>query len=311
MPRITHETITLSPDADEINWRRRPLPPLDIHTTTIHTDYDESETGLDEQSHTILQMGMGNEGARVRQITAEQLGARGVRGITILDATPYRKVKPDEESLTSLAAYVVDSVATHIKEQYEVDTLHAIGESQGSVAVLESMRRPDSPLNGRLGLIHPLGLTPEVLTVPRFFGRMLQSALQNDIELAGMLVGIHATQRGLGDLFLTGGRQITSAANYDGTAALREILGSHDVAVFAGEDDRLFPPDEIERHLTRVGIYDHKYEIGEGPHAALASKVGADMGSRACFFVRSGLLLSQETSASPQLQFSRVIPPLI
>jgi len=309
MSRITHETITLRPDADEINWRRRPSP-LDIHTTTIHADNDEFETDSDERSHTVLQMGMGNEGARVRRITAERLGARGVRGVTILDATPYRKVKPDEESLTGLAAYVVDGVATHLKEQHGVETLHAIGESQGSVAVLESMRKLDSPLNGRLGLIHPLGLTPEVLTVPRFFGRMLQTALQNDIELAGTLVGVHATQRGLGDLLLTGGQQITSAANYDGTEALKEILGSHDVAVFAGEDDRLFPPDEIERHLARVGIRDHRYEIGEGPHAALALRVGADMGSRACFFVQSGLLLPQETPVDSRMRLNNAANPL-
>jgi hypothetical protein len=298
MPRITHETITLNPDTDEINWRRSPSA-LNIHTTTIHQDHEE---GSNERSHVVLQMGMGNEGRRVRLATAEQLGARGVRGITLLDATPYRKVEPDKDSLTSLAAYTIDGVALHLKEQYGIETLHAIGESQGSVAVLESMRNPNSPLNGRLGLIHPLGLTPEVLTVPRFMTRMLQTAVQNDIELAGTLVGMHASKRALGDLILTGGQQIKSAASYDGTEALKEILESHDVAVFAGEDDRLFPPIEIEDHLSRVGIHDHKYEIGDGPHAALALRVGADMGSRACFFVQSGLLLPQEMSAGLQIQ---------
>jgi hypothetical protein len=304
MPQITYEKITVVPDEEQLSWLRGDISPIDIHATTIHADADQSETDSDERSHTLIQMGMGNEGARVRETTATRLVALGIQDLTIIDALPFWEAKPDQESLINFASYVMDFVAAYLKEKHQIDTLHAIGESQGSVPVLESMRKPGTPLNGRLGLIHPLGLTPDILTIPRFARRMLQTAAQNDIELAGTLVGAHAAQRAMADLLFTRGQQIKSAVNYDGITPLGEILQSHEAGVFIGEDDRLFPPKEVKRGLGKAGIQGCKFDVSEGPHAAPATRIGAKLAGRACYWVQNGILLPQEraTEAQPWLR---------
>lgn len=293
MPRITHETITIDPNEIQAEWRRKAPEPFDIQVTTIH---DEAESN--ERSHTLLQMGMGNEGLRVRTVAAARLGELGVQGVTIIDALPFWKLAPSQENLMAGSAQMVGRVAEHIKAQHEFETLHAIGESQGSVAILENMRAADSPLNGRLGLVHPLGLTPDILTVPRFFTRMAQTAAQNDPELVATVVGAHASQRAMGDLLRTGGQQIKAAVGYDGTPAVSEIIDAgQSVAVFTGADDKLFPPQEVEQHLEKSGIQGYVLEIGEGPHASIATRVGAQLAARACYWTQTGLLLPEHAFA--------------
>ena len=309
MPRITYEKLTVTPKKGQMDFLRR-ASPIDIHTTTIHTQRNLGEAEPDERSHTLFQMGMGNEGARVRRTTASRLGAAGIQGLTLVDALPFWQAEPDQESLRAFASYVTDAVALHLHEKHDLDTLHAIGESQGSVPILENMRQPDTLLNGRLGLVHPLGLTPDILTIPRFTGRMLKTAAQNDVEIVGMLVAAHAARRATQDLLFTRGTQIRSAVGYDGIAPLTEILKSHEAAIFTGEDDVLFPHDETTHSLGKAGIDGYKYDIGEGAHAAPGTRIGAKLASRACYWVQNGVLLPQEQTAESPFQFRRIVPPI-
>jgi hypothetical protein len=307
MPRIIYEKLTVTPDKGHMDFLRHPSS-VDVYTATIHSERSPSEGEPDEHNHTLFQMGMGNGGARVRKATASRLGAMGIHGLTLVDALPFWKAESDPESLLAFASYVTDAVALHLQEEHNVDTLHAIGESQGSVPVLESMRQPKSPLNGRLGLVHPLGLTPDILTVPRFGARMLQTAMQNDIELTGTMVAANAAKRAIGDLLYTRGQQMTSAIGYDGITPLSEILKSHEVGIFTGEDDRLFPSDEVNRSLGEAGVSGYKYDIGEGAHAAPGTRIGAKLANRACFWVQNGIFLPQEQPSQMQLRFG-IAPP--
>ncbi len=308
MPLITYEKFTVTPDKAHVDFLRRPSL-IDIHTTTIHSEHSPDQDEPDERSHTLFQMGMGNEGRRVRKTTASRLGALGVHGLTIVDALPFWKAEPDQESLLAFASYMTDAVALHLQEEYDIDTLHAIGESQGSVGPLESMRQPGTPLNGRLGLVHPLGMTPDTLTIPRFGGRMLQTALQNDIEAIGAIVAANAAKRAMGDVVFTHGQQLKSAIGYDGIAPLHTILESHEVGIFTGEDERLFPHDEVNHSLGKAGLSGYKYDIGEGGHTAPGTRAGAKLAARACFWVRNGALLPQEQPSEMQLRFG-IAPPL-
>ncbi len=181
--------------------------------------------------------------------------AKKTKGVDVASALPHWDIPADEEAVRSLALRYPEAVLAAWREAHDDGTLvaDAIGESQAAIGIM--LAEAASPENFRhLGLLRPLGFsveqmgnTPEerVRTLAR---RAFQTLTQQDqlVDPHGPYIGSRILRR----LGKKTKRQVEIGLSEDliplVTARVEErAQAGKTTTIFAGEIDRLIPPEEL------------------------------------------------------------------
>lgn len=258
----------------------------------VSIEYARSDSDPAAAVDTVVFCGLGNEG-RAAAIAAERLSTMGVNGVAMIGALPYWEAKPDQAGIINLAVQGSQAVAAHMRERYGATTLHGVGESQAGPGLLEVATEDPEALDGRLGLLRPLGFNH--LSTLRFVARMARTGLQRE-QLADLstssMVGGNAAKRVVED-WRRGGDQLRFALGYKAVTAFCLLLADgRDIELFAGKRDRVFPPAEYTESFREYGepCAAKEIQVIGGSHSSPATRGGAKQVKQVVDWCQTGVL---------------------
>lgn len=240
------------------------------------------------QSERLLHLypGLGEE-ERATEKGLHVLADEGLPALGII--LPFHHLPPEQRHIERVVAEAPYDLAVASNERagnnpdYPVD---AIGSSQGGGVLLMSARRRPEAFDA-MGLLGPVGLNPEA------FGNTDRKKAMTFLWRLGVVNALFRKEQSLlldpkgniDALRETGGRVISDVRegrlgpkiSFALNAALAQnvayLAGKRELAVFVGENDPVFRPDELREELNVHGA-GHVLEVIEGSHGTLNNRGG-------------------------------------
>ena len=233
----------------------------------------------------LVLTGIGNEGRSNRR-TVDLLRRLGIDNVAVAAAKPYWLAPPTMDGLCLLAREGALAAARFVRETYGVQTLHIIGDSQAAPAAVYAALADPGLLQGRVGLLHPLGLIK--IAKPQFVRRLVGGIAQPGqfADWRSYPVGIRAAWRSLEDHW-QGGNLMDQALGIDITTEVRQLAKTRRVGVFAASHDKIYPVETMRAGARELGLA-KDFHVVPGSHSSPSSKAGVRQLAAAIAWCRSG-----------------------
>jgi pimeloyl-ACP methyl ester carboxylesterase len=267
----------IEPKWEQVIWQ----PKIDGRRYDVPIDY----LANDEVADLHLYPGFGEE-RRSTERAIQLLSEIGVPTAGVV--LPFHILEPTIANLHRTIIEAPVAIAETLNEQANRPTcspVNIIGKSQGGgVALATAAEAPE--LFGALGIISPVGLTPES------FGDTASQRRRNFIWRLGVVNSFTLSMNPLldpGNFTATrevlkrtlddvrAGRlknKLDLAFSLDLTDSVKQLAEDHPIKIFVGEKDKVFRPNELRQSLGRIGCED-LLELTEGSHVPILNHRGA------------------------------------
>ncbi len=229
--------------------------------------------------HTLLLLGVVQTG-RIAEHVAENCPP----GVAIVEGAKHWFVANDGHDIaTFMVQYTYDAVR-NIFKKYHPERVNVIAESQAAPCAIALAQKPPIGVSiNNIVLVQPLGLNQDAYgkdigkIIKTFKSRTIKNARH---QIGSLLIDQHLRRNHLQLVRYVHFNNPVAAAqygaglSYDASSVLQKIALNHQIAIVCGQNDTIFPPDEIRRTLERLDLDIPVIVVPGVPHSPLATKFG-------------------------------------
>jgi pimeloyl-ACP methyl ester carboxylesterase len=210
----------------------------------------------------------------------------------VVQGAPHWLAKEDGSDIPVFMHRFTEEAFKSILATYKIKKLRVIAESQAVPAVLGLLTsREYSSRVDRVALLQPLGLNASVFAgtasdrIALFKKRMARNFRHQVRSLLfdrWLLYNHGQILKTVGYNNAKSHAQYGSGLGYDATDDLKKVDAIHiPIGIVCGENDKMFPPQEIQSTLRKVKLEIPLFVVPGIPHSPLASRMGMKLLSSA------------------------------
>jgi pimeloyl-ACP methyl ester carboxylesterase len=232
---------------------------------------------------TILFLGTGQVGKIPRWVAANM-----PNGVVVVEGLPHWESQTDGSDLVAFSHSYTQTAFEAILKTFKCSAMHIIGSSQAAPSTIWLANSKSGKVKN-IALVLPMGLNTA------YFGandkdrfkelrkRALLTMLQKDQHVFSDLRNMHISLTliriilaGIGDGSTV--KKYTVGISEDMTEATRRLIARQKqlhrkLLLYIGENDKVFPPNEIRQSLSKAGIYNVSIVIMPNvSHSSLAMR---------------------------------------
>lgn len=231
---------------------------------------------------TALFLGTGQVG-RVPRWVAANVPA----GVVVIEGLPHWESEPDGSDLVVFSQLYIQSAYEAVLKTFKISAMHIIGSSQAAPGVIWLANNTEQIKN--VALVLPMGLNTAHFgsggeaRFKELRKRALLTVLQKDQSVLGDIRNVYISLN-LIRIILAGisdgstVNKYTVGISQDMTETMRQLTAKQKhlrrkLRVYVGEQDKVFPPNEIQQTLNEAGIQDVAIiTVPDISHGSLATR---------------------------------------